>query len=160
MGCSGRERPSRKLSRAFQNVRLLASRTLCSSPLLLSATYTYSRMGESTQDDRKESTDTEELNAEKDYVAAAVSRRDWEELRKLSLRPGGFGEDRRDVWYAFYLLSQMKMRLIGTGLSCYTLGRSTTSSILTKDRTKAQAYDAGKCLCPKRMRSWRATRCE
>ncbi|KAI5116992.1 hypothetical protein M0805_001489 [Coniferiporia weirii] len=33
-----------------------------------------------------------------DDVTDALSRHNWRRLRELSLRPGGFGEQRRDVW--------------------------------------------------------------
>lgn len=33
-------------------------------------------------------------------VKDALSRHDWRRLRELSLRTGGFGERRRDVWCA------------------------------------------------------------
>ena len=48
--------------------------------------------------DIKDEPDLSENLDESQVIGNAVSRNDWEELRRVSLRPGGFGKERNSVW--------------------------------------------------------------
>lgn len=41
----------------------------------------------------------EGAEVEEDPILTAISRRDWDALRKLSLVSGGFGSRRTEAWY-------------------------------------------------------------
>lgn len=47
----------------------------------------------------KSEEDVMDLLPSQGEVLDAVHRRDWARLRTLSLRAGGFGDERRYVWY-------------------------------------------------------------
>ena len=57
-------------------------------------------MQEGLKDAKDERREAEEITIHaEEAVMDAVKRRDWAELRRQSLQPGGFGKARRDVWY-------------------------------------------------------------
>ena len=55
-------------------------------------------MEENRAVDEKRNTLDEISLGENETVQSAVHRRDWSCLRSLSLKPGGFGTDRRYAW--------------------------------------------------------------